>query len=161
MTLHATGKEPAKVKNIRVVKTNNMNDLGKASTSRSVPAVVVPKRRVGTNLPKSGANISSSDNNSSETWPKLSPKIMNKNPRHHSKLNGNGPKTTNGSMGNDNGKGTQNNFPGASKKTDSSKDFKINVSSTENRRVRANILNKYQKDKTLVSSSNSKSDENS
>ena len=64
-------------------------------------------------------------------------------------------------MGNDNGKGTQNNFPGASKKTDSSKDFKIDVSSTENRRVRANILNKYQKDKTLVSSSNSKSDENS
>ena len=140
MTLSNSGKEPAKVKNSRVVKTNNMNDLGKVSTSRSVPAVVVPKRKPGTNSQKKGANFSSSDNNSGETWSALSPKIINKNPHSHSKLNVNGI---------------------SDKKTTSSKDFKIKMSSSENERVRANILNKYQKNKrAVVSGSNSKSDEN-
>ena len=130
-----------KVKNSRVVKTNNMNDLGKASTSRSVPAVVVPKRKPGTNSQKKGANFSSSDNNSGETRSALSPKIINKNPHSHSKLNVNGISEH--------------------KKTASSKDFKIKMSSSENERVRANILNKYQKNKrAVVSGSNSKSDEN-
>ena len=58
--------------------------------------------------------------------------------------------------------GVHNNFPGASKKAASSKDFRINVSSSENLRVRENILSKYQKDKTLVTAgSSSKSDETS
>ena len=167
MTLHSTGKGPARVKNNRVVKTNNMNDLGKTSTSRSgPPAVVVPKRRAGSNMPRNGANNSSSDNNSSETLPALSPKIMNKNPRNFSNgVTRNGRKKVNGSTETSNGVGaSMNNFPGASKNNTTTKDCHINVSSSENRRVRDQILNKYQrpKDKSfLVSGSNPKSEETS
>ncbi|KAL5265360.1 hypothetical protein ACHWQZ_G006184 [Mnemiopsis leidyi] len=166
MTLHSAGKEPARVKNTRTLKTNNMNDLGKAPTSRFVPpAVVIPKRRVSSNVPRSGTNNSSSDNNSSETLPALSPKIMNRNPRNSNSGPNpmrNGRKKLNGSSETSNGSGAMNNFPGTSKKNTTSKDCQINVSSSENRRVRDNILSKYQrpKDKSLVvSGSNPKSEE--
>ena len=134
------GKEPFKFKNIRAGAKNSMNDLDKASSSKSLPAVVVPKRKayVGRN----GKNSSSSDNNVPDSWSSSAPKAASKTGANVMSVNG--TKAVNGKVRQTNKE--INNFVGKRKETAEEKDVSLNMpSSADNHRTRQNILKKYQK----------------
>ena len=137
---------------------NNINDLDRASTSKDLPAVVVPKRKTYVSH-RNGKNTSSSDNNASvsggpDSWSNSTPKPQNRStPVASVDISVRGTKSVNGKLHQSNQE--FNNFVGGSKETNEGKDVSINIpSSAENLRTRQNILNKYQKENKFVNKPN-------